>query len=368
MIKTKKPVKRGSIRVVKRGKLIGDFTDQAKHMTKQQLIDHMATINRPDNSTYIISKRFLNRIYGMSEEDIRQAIEKSKSEVRFRQDLKSYYNGKLSSNDIISKWKSRGIETQSDVDILATRDIYDITGKFNDPKKIKEHFAAPATIKKDVLAPQPHTVMATAPTGQRSFITNGYSLYTTYREMKQYLEREVRNGKMTEQMKDHYLTSYLLDIATRRPEFAAHIAYILAGKDMHDDMEGILAAFRGSFGKAGLKDKFVHMIKMYKLQRSRDPEYQQKLQERLQNLDMKSKLGFTDPYTSKKKVDTISTKSDKYLNMDPEIIDRVENTDYGRQDRKRKRSKIVPKRKVKKSIKRVVKKTIRRVPIKCRCK
>jgi len=390
MIKSKKPVKRGVVRAVRRGMIehqIADFMNRAKRMSKQQLIDHMALINRPDNKTYIISKRFLNRIYGMSEQDIQNAIQKSRDEYKFRQDLKLYYIGKLSPEDVISKWKSKGIETKSDVDMMVTKDIYELTGNYNTPKKIKEHYVPPAnpfptvkglsfeTTKRDQLPkPQSDTVMASTPTGQRSFIVNGYSLYNVYRNFKQYLEKEVRSGNISEQMKQSYLTSYLLDIADSRPEFAAHIAYVLAGNNINDDMNKIESKFRprknkeGEIIDPGLKDAFINMMRMYKLQKSRNPEYQRKFQERLQNIDRNAKFKFANESLPDHMKVVEKFKKEKYLNMDPEIIDRVENTDYGRQDRKRKRSKIVPKRKVKKSIKRVVKKTIKRKPIKCRCK
>jgi hypothetical protein len=358
MIKMKKMVKRGSVRVVKRGKLIGDFTDQAKHMTKRQLIDHMVMINKPDNPTYIISKKFLNRIYGMTDEDIRQAMDRSKSEFGFKHDLKSYYQGKLSPEDVISKWKSKGIQTKSDVDILSTKDIYDLTGRFNEPKKIKEQHTFSPSTREDEVAPTPEISLTSKPTGQRSLAVSGYGIYTTYRSMRSFLEKEVRNGKMTDELKNHYLTSYLLDVAVRRPEFAAHIAYILNGGDVQADMSTILKSF------TGLKDKFIHMIKMYKLQRSRDPEYQRRLQEKLKNLDMQSKLEYTNPSYGSKFI----AGPDKYRNMNPEVIDGVEYNDYAQGDRKRKRTKILPKRQSRKIVKKSVKKVVNRKPIRCRCK
>jgi hypothetical protein len=388
MIKPKKLIKRGAIKVMKRGKLLGNFIDQAKNMTKQQLIEHISLIqdkHKQDNPTYVIARRFLERVYGMSDEEINKAVMGIRENRYLKQDVRSYYRGDATPEEIISKWGHKGLSSKSDVDMMAMEGTYEVPGRLNNPKKIKEHYSAPgigignirtspeemgglnmgpSDKKNQNLPPQPNIVTSMKSSGQRSFVSYGHALYNKYREFDQYLSNEVRNGRMSNSEKRENLNTLLLSIADERPEFAAHVSYIVNGGDIHDDFNSdIFPKYIGHFGKPGTKESFIRLMQLFKLNRSRNPVYRKMIEVYLNDNDMSAKRVFTETGKSPNP-SGMHKYTGHYEKMDSDVVGKSD--DNVEINRRKRRKKLLSKRYIKKKpIKKIIKKKIVK---KCRCK
>jgi hypothetical protein len=345
----KKSIKRGVIKVVKRGKdfsKIEHFPDLAKHMTKQQLINHLSII-APDTPTYKVAYRFLRLLHGMSDDDIKRATGKVVENKKLKHDLRLYYNGEMSPNQIIEKWNEKGIRSKSDVDTLAMYDTYEIPSAIDTPRMIKENYKEADNVVR---------ILSTGQTraGQRPF---NNIILSEYFKLRRAYESLIENGKISEADARLELQRYLLDMAASRPEYAAQASYIISGGSTTDDFSKVLVAFNGAFGKPGKKESFIKLMQNYLLERSRDPRYKQKRQ--LMSEQNEAAKRYHEMREANYKISSGSRELPaKYEYINPDVVGTAD--DNYELFRRKQRSKKIVKRKPVRKIKRVIKK--------CRCK
>jgi hypothetical protein len=347
---SKKSIKRGVIKIIKRGKDLSrpeNFPELAKHMTKQQLINHIS-ITSPDALTYKVAHKFLRLLHGMSDEDIKHAMGKIVENKKLRHDLRLYYNGDMSSNQIIDKWKEKGIQSKSDVDTLATYGTYEVFNDIDVPRTLKESYREVADVER---------VLSTGktPAGQRTFNNN---ISTEYFNLRRAYKSLIADHKITESEARFELQRYLLDLAAARPEYAALVSYLISGGNITDDFSKVLAAFNGSFGNPGKKESFIKMMRSYLLERSRDPRYKQKRQALKEHLESNKKYNVMREELYNQLKSGARMLPSKYEYINPDVVGTADDN-YELYRRKQKRKKIVKRKPIQK-VKRVVKR--------CRCK
>jgi len=376
-VQRKKIARRASTRIIRRAE-VPTYKDIVKKMSNtednRRKIYEDLYIHRNDqnNERIQINLNVLINKFGMSKSDIEKEYGKVVDEHNLHKDLRRYYSsGSIKSEDLINKWKHKGLETESDVNIAAMR-IMPWESPINYDDKTKR-LVPSGKMQATNLVNRENRYYS-----QMNIVTNS-ALFKKYKsEISNPADEAVRKGKISPQEALAYKQEGLMDIVDRRPEYAAVIYFILKGGNPHArdiDMKTIVSQFRKG------SPEFVYKMNNFRLQRSRgnlsDPDYQKKRIEELERISkMKnqsfdpSKRSETNPYrlpvgaefikVEKEKLKALKNRvkldSDAYsLQVDPYTEDLY---GHGVEDRRKKRAKITPKRKIIK--KKIVKK--------CRCK
>jgi len=265
IMKGKKIIKRSTIKRVVRAR-IPTYDDLINKSTKKQmLLDLYMHRNDPDSHRYKINIKYL-KLKGMSIDNITQALKEIDEDNNLRRNLMMFYNGKIPSNAIIEKWSHKGLTSSSDVESNASK-LYPYEVDISEPK-------TRVALDRDL---QGNPIRwGNLPSGQRNFNS---AIAKRYRDKFDEILNRVSLGKLTveEAMKER--KNFLLDLAEDRPEYAAVISNLLRGGKYEDAIASVRSKFEGAFGKIGTKDEFIRTMEMWKLNRSRTPEYQKELEE-----------------------------------------------------------------------------------------
>lgn len=269
IIKGKKIIKRSTIKRVVRAR-VPTYDDLITKSTKKQmLLDLYMHRNDPNSHRYKINIKYL-RLKGMSIDDIAQALKEIDEDNNLRRNLIMFYNGKIPSNTIIEKWGHKGLTSSSDVESTASK-LRPYEVDISEPK-------SRVVLDRDL---QDNPIRwGNLPSGQRNFNS---AISRRYRDKFDEILNKVALGKLSveEAMKER--KNFLLDLAEDRPEYAAVISNLLRGGKFEDAIASVRSKFEGAFGKTGTKDDFIRTMEMWKLNRSRTPEYQREREEWIKN-------------------------------------------------------------------------------------
>lgn len=351
-----KKIKRAAIKVIKRA--IPSFEQMARKMGKQNLIDYIS-ITKPDSLNNKIARKYLRILHGMSLDEIENSIKKYNNKLHMMRDIKTYYNGEKSPEDIMKKW---GITSKSDLDTIAMQNTYDI------PKEIGYQH----TTKYEGKIPSENlTVME--PSGQRPFSN---TIHYAYLEFLRKLKSK------PEVVANELRRMYLMNLAELRPEYAAVVSYILNGGSFHDDFSKMLSSFNGSFGKGRTKSEFIDKMQKYKMFKAGNPDFKlqnlkdnelsriKKIQsnEQLIMIHMKNKALLDAKKNEYEKMNSMDKLKDDDFSVIISHKDKFHPDTVGKADDLYERGKKISKINLKQSSKKIIRKIIRKKPVKkCRC-